>query len=161
MEHDESEKIRLLGILDFQIQEIEEAKLTKGEDEKLEADIRTASHAEHITEGLQTAMAAMDGSERHQGMMDGIAEIRRSLLKNASYDPRFEAMAAKAEALSYELEELRDEISSYADSMSFDGPALDRMQSRLATIEKLKRKYGFSVEDILAFAEKPRRIGRN
>lgn len=154
LEHDESEKMRLLGILDFQIQEIEEAKLTKGEDEKLEADIRMASHAEHITEGLQTAMAAMDGSERRQGMTDGIAEIRRSLLKNASYDPRFEAMAAKAEALSYELEELRDEISSYADGMSFDGPALDRMQSRLATIEKLKRKYGFSVEDILAFAEK-------
>ena len=61
LEHDESEKIRLLGILDFQIQEIEEAKLTKGEDEKLEADIRTASHAEHITEGLQTAMALWTG----------------------------------------------------------------------------------------------------
>lgn len=156
LEKDEGDKAHLLDVLDFQIKEIEEAKLKDGEDEALEEHIRRASHAEHITDGLKTALFILEGGERRAGMVDGIGEIRRSLLKNAAYDDTFSALAEKAETLSYELEELRDELLTYADGMDFDAAALDRMQSRLAAIEKLKRKYGFTVADILRFLAEAR-----
>ena len=56
--------------------------------------------------------------------------------------------------MSYEIEDVHDGLLRYADSFDFDERALDAMQSRLASIEKLKRKYGFTVADILQFLAK-------
>lgn len=156
LERDEGEKARLLGILDFQISEIEEARLKDGEDEELEEKIHRASHAEHITKGLREALFALEGGERQQGMLDAVSLVQRNLEKNAAYDEVFSPLAAKAESISYELESIHDELVTYADSMDFDEAALDKMQSRLAAIEKLKRKYGFTVADIRAFEAKAR-----
>ena len=154
LRHDESEKARMLSILAFQIKEIEGAALKEGEDDELEQKINKASHAEHIKDNLKEAMFALEGSERQPGVIEQIETIHRSLEKASAYDEAFSALAGKVETLSYEIEDVHDGLLRYADSFDFDERALDAMQSRLASIEKLKRKYGFTVADILQFLAK-------
>ncbi|MCH4167238.1 MAG: DNA repair protein RecN [Megasphaera sp.] len=154
LQHDESEKARLLSILDFQIKEIEGAALQPGEDEELERDINKAAHSEHIKNNLRDALFRLEGGERQKGAAEQIEAIHRSLEKASAYDDAFQALAAKVETLSYELEDVHDGMLRYASAFDFDEHALDTMQARLAAIEKLKRKYGFTVTDILAFLAK-------
>ena len=156
LRRDESEKARLLGVLEFQIKEIEGAQLRTGEDDELERSVRTASHAEHIKDMLRESLFCLEGGERQKGVAEQMETIRRSLEKASSYDGAFKSLAEKAEALSYEIEDVHDSLLRYADSFDFDERALDRMQSRLAVIDKLKRKYGLTIEDILAFLAKAR-----
>ena len=154
LRHDESEKARMLSILAFQIKEIEGAALKEGEDDELEQKINKASHAEHIKDNLKEAMFALEGGERQPGVIEQIETIHRSLEKASAYDESFSDLAGKVETLSYEIEDVHDGLLRYADSFDFDERALDAMQSRLASIEKLKRKYGFTVADILQFLAK-------
>ena len=151
---DESEKARLLGILEFQIKEIEGAQLRVGEDEELEQKVRTSSHAEHIKNNLKDSLFCLEGSERQKGVLEQVEIIHRNLEKASAYDTAFRGMAAKIEALTYELEDVHDGLVRYADAFDFDEKALDTMQARLAVIDKLKRKYGITITEILAFLEK-------
>lgn len=154
LQKDEGEKARLLSILDFQIKEIEGAQLKEKEDEELEEAINKASYSEHIKDTLRTALYAFEGGDRQKGMTEQIDEVHRSLEKASAYEPSFAGLAARVETLSYELEDIHDSVARYADTFTFDENALDRMQSRLASIEKLKRKYGFTISDIMTFLKK-------
>lgn len=154
LQKDESEKARLLSILDFQIKEIENAQLKLGEDDELEEQINKSSHAEHIKDNLRTALFAFEGGERQKGIVEQMEEIYRALEKASTYDSTFSTFSKRAESLSYEIEDIHDGVLRYADSFQFDEHALDRMQSRLAAIEKLKRKYGATIDDILSFLQK-------
>lgn len=82
LQKDESEKARLLSILDFQIKEIEQAQLKPGEDDELEEQINKASHSEHIKDNLRTALFAFEGGERQKGIIEQVEEIHRALEKH-------------------------------------------------------------------------------
>lgn len=150
----ESEKARMLSILDFQIKEIEGAHLKEGEDDELEQQVKKASHAEHIKNYLKDSLFALEGGERQKGIIENLELMGRNLSKASAYDDTFQQIAAKIETISYEVEEVHDSLMSYADSFDFDEKALDTMQARLAAIEKLRRKYGATITDILAFLQK-------
>ena len=154
LQRDESEKARLLSILEFQIKEIESAQLRAGEDDELEKKVRMSSHAEHIKNNLKESLFSLEGGERQKGILEQVESMHRSLEKASAYDETFKAISAKVEALTYELEDIHDGLLRYADSFDFDEKALDAMQSRLAGIDKLKRKYGLTIADILAFLDK-------
>ncbi len=154
LQRDESEKARLLSILEFQIKEIEGAQLRVGEDDELERQVRMSSHAEHIKNNLKDSLFSLEGGERQKGILEQVEAVHRNLEKASAYDETFKVMSAKVEALTYELEDIHDGLLRYADSFDFDERALDTMQSRLAVIDKLKRKYGLTIADILAFLEK-------
>lgn len=154
LQRNESEKARLLSILDFQIKEIEGAKLREGEDEELEQRVKKASHAEHIKNYLKDSIFSLEGGERQKGIIEALELMHRNMEKASAYDDVFQHIAAKVETISYEVEEIHDSLMSYADSFDFDENALDAMQARLAAIEKLRRKYGATVADILAFLAK-------
>ena len=154
LQHDEGEKARMTSILDFQIKEIESAQLQIGEDDELEKKVRAASHAEHIKDNLKEAVFCLEGGERQKGIVEQLETIHRCLEKASAYDMAFADLASKVETLSYEVEDVHDGLMRYADSFEFDERALDAMQSRLAAIDKLKRKYGLTIEEILAFLAK-------
>lgn len=154
LRRDEGEKARMLSILAFQIKEIEGAELKEGEDDELEGKINKASHAEHLKDNLRDAIFALEGGERQTGAIEQLETIHRSLEKASTYDDTFSALSGKVETLSYEIEDIHDALLRYADSFDFDEHALDAMQSRMAAIEKLKRKYGVTVADILQFLAK-------
>ena len=124
-------------------------KSKEGEDDELEGKINKASHAEHLKDNLRDAIFALEGGERQTGAIEQLETIHRSLEKASTYDDTFSALSGKVETLSYEIEDIHDALLRYADSFDFDEHALDAMQSRMAAIEKLKRKYGVTVADIL------------
>lgn len=154
LKRNESEKARMLSILEFQIKEIEGANLKEGEDDELEQQVKKASHAEHIKNYLKDSFFALEGGERQRGIIEALELMHRNLEKASAYDETFQKLAAKVETISFEVEEIHDNLTSYADSFDFDEKALDAMQARLAAIEKLRRKYGATVADILAFLAK-------
>ena len=157
LRRDEGEKARMLSILAFQIKEIEGAELKEGEDDELEGKINKASHAEHLKDNLRDAIFSLEGGERQTGAIEQVEAIHRSLEKASTYDDTFSALSGKVETLSYEIEDIHDALLRYADSFDFDERALDAMQSRMAAIEKLKRKYGVTVADILQFLAKAKK----
>lgn len=151
LQHDEGEKARMAGVLEFQIKEIESAQLRAGEDDELEQKVRAAAHAEHIKDNLKESVFCLEGSERQKGIIEQLEAVHRCLEKASAYDNAFAELSSKVESLSYEIEDVHDGLMRYADSFDFDESALDKMQSRLAAIDKLKRKYGLTIEEILAF----------
>lgn len=154
LQQDDQEKERMLGVLDFQIKEIEDAKLKKGEDEELEEKINRLSHAEKIKDTLRTLLYLLNGGERQSGIVEQLGELRQQLGHGGAYDELFSKIGGKAETICYEIEEIHDSLTEYADSFAFDEHELDAMQGRLAAIEKLKRKYGFTIDEIEAFLQK-------
>ena len=157
LQRNESEKARMLSVLAFQIKEIEDAQLKPGEDDELEQQVRKASHAEHIKDTLRSALFSLEGGERQKGIIEQLETLRRDLEKSSAYEGEFQPLAAKVESLSYDVEEVHDRLQRYADDFEFDEQALDRMQSRLAAMDKLKRKYGVTIADILAFLAKAKK----
>lgn len=151
LQHDAGEKARMAGILEFQIKEIESAQLRPGEDEELEKKVRAASHAEHIKDNLKESVFCLEGGERQKGIVEQLEVMHRCLEKASAYDTAFADLAAKVESLSYEVEDVHDGLMRYADSFEFDERTLDAMQSRLSVIDKLKRKYGLTIGEILEF----------
>lgn len=151
LQHDEGEKARMAGVLEFQIKEIESAQLRAGEDDELEQKVRAAAHAEHIKDNLKESVFCLEGGERQKGIIEQLEAVHRCLEKASAYDNAFSELSSKVESLSYEIEDVHDGLMRYADSFDFDESALDKMQSRLAAIDKLKRKYGLTIEEILAF----------
>lgn len=154
MRHDEAEKKHMLSILDFQIKEIEEAKLKSGEDNELEDKINRLSHAEKIKNSLRDILILFDGSERRPGIMQQMGEMKHLFSHAAAYDTIFKNMGDKTETITYEMEDIHDELLQYAEAFTFDEQELDVMQSRLALIEKLKRKYGSTIDEIMSFLKR-------
>ena len=103
---------------------------------------------------MKEAVFCLEGGERQKGIVEQLETIHRCLEKASAYDTAFDDLASKVETLSYEVEDVHDGLMRYADSFEFDERALDAMQSRLAAIDKLKRKYGLTIEEILAFLAK-------
>lgn len=153
LSHDESEKARLLSVLDFQIKEIEKHNLKIGEDEALEKKVRLAAKGEHIKNNMRELVYTFDGSDRQAGVLEQAETVQRLLGKMGTYEPLFQQVEARWETLVYELKDVYESLVTYADDVEFDEQALDAMQERLAKMEKLKRKYGPSIEDILAFLQ--------
>lgn len=156
MKKDDSEKARLMSVLHFQIAEISDARLKEGEDDDLEDKINRLSHAEKIKDSLRHMVYLLDGTDRHPGIVEQLSQLRTDLERSSSYDEAFREQGSKAETLSYEIEDIRDTLSQYADEFNFDENELDALQGRLATIEKLKRKYGYSIVKIQEFLQQAR-----
>lgn len=151
---DESEKIRRKETLEYQIKEISRAKLQPGEDEDLEARRTLLRNAEKISDSLQSAYAFFNGGHSGEGAMSLLEQARGEL----SHAGRFLDSAADLsdrirEPLSL-LEDINAEIDDLKESLHYSDEEMDRVEDRLEILKKLKRKYGSTIEEIIAFAEK-------
>ncbi len=150
---DEGEKLRLQQTLHDQIAEIERAQLTPGEDETLEARRKTLQNAEKLTLALQSAVGALYGDESSDGAAGLIAEAARALSRVSRYSDDLAASAKQVEELSYCVQDAADELRALLDDLTYSGEELEQIESRLDALHRLKRKYGATVEDVLAFYE--------
>ena len=139
-----------LDMLRWQDQEIESAKLQVGEDDRLDEEIRKLSHAEKISDSVQTAYGLLANDSRSGlGVLSAIAGVKKALDDVARYDDSLsnaQKMVADAEI---SLQEASYEIRDYGESMDFSPQRLDQLQSRMDTIDKLRKKYGATVADVL------------
>ncbi len=145
-----------IDLLRFQIEEIEQAALQDGEDEQLTAERSRLANAEKLAALTGAAIAGLEGSDDQPGASEQLAEISRNLSELARIDGSLEASEQTANDLRFVLEDLVRSVRQYRDEIEFDPVRLDDVESRLTEIGRLKRKYGDTIEDVLAFASKAR-----
>ena len=145
---DEKEKQRKLDLLRYQLNEIQEAKLVNGEEEKLEEKHKIIANSEKIAKNLSEASMAVG-----ENTIDSIGTAVRALEKIEEIDKKYSQKVEELRNVYYELEEISRDINEYNDEMEFDEQEREKVETRLDTIYDLKRKYGNNIEEILNYAE--------
>ena len=153
---DEGEKLRLQESLQYQIDELERANLQPGEDEALEAQQRKLQHAEKLMNGLNSAVDALYGDESSQGAADLLDQALQALSGVSRFDPALSDYAEKVQQLVYGAQDAAQELREYRDSLSDWGEDAEHVGERLDLIHKLRRKYGATCEQMLAYLESAR-----
>jgi DNA repair protein RecN (Recombination protein N) len=147
---DPRELARRTELLRFQVAEIERAAPRPGEIEELEAQLRAAEHAETIARAAASAVGALR-DEAGAGETLGTAE--RELLTAAQHDERFAPYADRAAGLAAEAAELARDVAAAADDVELDPATREAVEERLTLLYDLRRKYGDTLEAVVAFGE--------
>lgn len=147
---DEAQRSRMMDMLDFQIQEISAAELKEGEEENLIADKTRMLNAEKIAVNLETAKETLSHSST--SAMEALAKCQKALSELSRMDERFQKIENSVNDAYYTLEDASYELSA-AETVEFNEFELNRIEDRLAQLKSLKRKYGATVEDVLAFLQ--------
>jgi DNA repair protein RecN (Recombination protein N) len=147
---DAHELARRVELLRHQVDEITTPRPLPGEDAALEAQLRAAEHAELIARSAAEAVAALrdDG-----GAGDALAGVERGLAAGAQHDERFAPLAERAAALAAESAELARDVAAAADEVELDPASRAAAEERLALLYDLRRKYGDSLEAVIAFGD--------
>ncbi len=146
-----------IDLLSYQVQEIDEAGLSPDEEEALESERRRLANAETLMSeaaALETLLSEGDGET--PAALDVLGQAIAHLQKLSHLDPDLEPLAGQAETLFEGVSDLAREISSYGAGLEFDPARLAEVEERLALIYHLKRKYGDTIAEILAFGEQAR-----
>lgn len=154
----ESEKNREMDLLQYEVQEIKEAALRTGEEEELEAQYKRLNNARKILSHLNE-IKELTGFEENQSAGSNISRALRSFHDIIEYD---DALAEQQELLATVEDLLSDfsrSVSSYIETMEFEGEAFEEIEERLNLIHKLEAKYGTSIEEVLeSLKEKEERL---
>ena len=145
---DEKEKQRKLDLLRYQANEITEANLKIGEEEKLEEKRKIIANSEKIAKSLQDADIALG-----ENTIDLIGKAIKSLEKIESIDTKYEKTVSELKNVYYEIQEISRDISCFNDDVEFNEQEIEETESRLDNIYNLKRKYGNNIEEILKYKE--------
>ena len=150
---DEGEKLRRMETLKFQIAEIEKAGLEPGEDEELEARRKILQNSEKLSDGLDEAVECLYGGDDSDGAAALLSQAERALAKLSRFTDAFAAVHEKVSDLMYQVQDAAEEVRDARDDLSYSADELERIESRLDTIHKLRRKYGVTCADILQYLE--------
>ncbi len=150
---DESEKLRRVEALRFQIDEIQRADLHSGEDEELESRRKVLQNAEKLTDGLVRAVSALYGDDDRDGASGLISEAAQALAKISRYDDGLAEIQNRISDLMYSVQDAAEELRDRLDAFAYSGEELEQIESRLDVIHRLRRKYGNTVDDILDYLE--------
>ena len=148
---DESEKLRRVENLRYQIEEIQRAELTSGEDEELENRRKVLQNSEKLMDGLAKSVSALYGDDDREGAAGLVSEATHALSKITRYDDRLASLHDRISELMYAVQDAAEELRDQMDTLSYSGDELEQIESRLDVIHRLKRKYGGSVDEILAY----------
>ncbi|BAP85560.1 DNA repair protein RecN [Paucilactobacillus hokkaidonensis JCM 18461] len=144
-----------LDMLQFQVKEIEAANLQLGEDTELESERDRLNHFQQINTSLQMAATVLNGDDNGSAL-DSIAEAMTALQEISHFDDTYSKLSEAISSSYYALQDSATDVTRELDSLEFDDTRLDEVETRLATIADLERKYGDSVEQILDYYEKIR-----
>jgi len=147
---DPRELARRVELLRHQVDEITAAAPRDGEDAELEAGLRAAAHAETIARAAADTVAAL---RDEAGAGDALGVAERSLRAAAAHDDRFAVLADRASALAAEAAELARDVADAAEGVDLDPASRAAAEERLALLYDLRRKYGESIEAVIAFGE--------
>lgn len=137
--------------LKFAVDEIAKANVQAGEDEQLAEQIRTISSFEQIHDALSLATDLLHGSDAGSSLLGSLHQAGRQIALAAKGDANLTEYHQRLESSSIELEDIYESLRDYLSTMSFSQMELDQMQGRLALLQRLKKKYGHSLEAMLAF----------
>jgi len=150
LQADESGRAKEIDFLRFEIGEIEAAALTEGEDEKLEEQYRRMTEGKKIAEAAAEVLSLLSADG---GAAELTARAIRSLASSAGFDRELSGLNDQLYDIDSLLGDFNRELSSYAESLSFDEAEFARVEERLNQINHLKSKYGNTISAILAYQE--------
>lgn len=153
---DEAEKQRKIDLLQYQVQEIEDAGLTAGEEQTLENRRKVLSNASAIRDRLAQSYALLSGSDDAAGAVDLLGEASNAVDAAAQLDPALTAAAGQLLDLYYNAKDVAADLIGRLDTYDTNDAELDEVEQRLNLLYRLKRKYGSTVEDVIAFGQKAR-----
>jgi DNA repair protein RecN (Recombination protein N) len=157
----EQERAREIEFLRYAVDEIGKAKLKRGEEAELEAEERLLAQHEKLYgavdqayEALASGASGVPGGEGPAaGGLAGLRHLRASLESAVAIDPGLADLSRRADDAYYELEDIAGSLRGYRGGLKYNPERLEEIETRLADLHKLKKKYGSSIEDILARAE--------
>lgn len=153
---DEAEKQRRIDLLSYQVQEIEEAGLTAGEEQTLESRRKVLANASTIRDRVAKAHALLSGDDDTPGAVDLLGEASNAMDTAAQLDESLSGVSGTLMDLYYSAKDAAAELIDRLDAYDTNDADLDEIEQRLDLLYRLKRKYGDTVEDIIAFGQKAR-----
>ena len=153
---DEGEKQRKIDLLSYQVQEIEDASLTAGEEETLAARRKVLANASTIRDRIAQCYALLSGGDEAAGAVDLLGEASNAASDAAQLDEALSGAASQLTDLYYTAKDVAADLVGRLDAYETNDAELDEIEQRLDLLYKLKRKYGDTVEDVIAFGQKAR-----
>lgn len=154
---DESEKQRRIDLLSYQVQEIDDAGLTAGEEQTLESRRKVLANASTIRDRIAQCYALLSGGDEAPGAVDLLGEASNAVDAAAQLDGELSVGAGQLLDLYYTAKDVAADLIGRLDAYDTNDAELDEIEQRIDLIYKLRRKYGDTVEDILAFGERARK----
>ena len=153
---DEAEKQRKIDLLSYQVQEIEDAGLTAGEEQTLESRRKILANASAIRDKIAQSYALLSGDDESSGAVDLLGEASHAIDTAAQLDDALAAASSQLLDLYYNAKDVAADLIGRLDAYDTNDAELDEIEQRLDLIYKLKRKYGDTVEDVIAFGQSAR-----
>jgi DNA repair protein RecN (Recombination protein N) len=150
-ERDEQDRLRMADLWSFQKKEIEAARLQPGEDQKLATEKRVLANAEKLYSAATAAYQAL--YEDDAAALTNISAARKQLEELARFDTKFLEALASLESAKAAIEDVSATVRDYADGIDASPERLAEVEDRLAFIDRLKRKYGSTVDEVIAYGE--------
>ena len=148
---DEDAYARELDLLRFQVSEIESAQLKPDEEPELEQAFQRATHSARLAELAAEARQLID--DREPSVSELTSELGRALQEMAGIDAGAESLLAEQSLLSGQLADLGTAVTDYAERLSLDPAQMKQVEERYNLVQTLKRKYGSTLAEVLAFGE--------
>lgn len=160
MNTDEADRQNRIELLNFAVNEIDEAKLKRNEDEELQAEENRLSSFEKLYGDIDTINTLFEGNGDGSGILSLFRKISNTMPHAAAMDKNLESLESRIQSAFYEVEDISQECRRYAQELTFDPERLEQVQERLVQISKLKKKYASSpnstLQDVLDYAENAR-----
>lgn len=157
MTMDESEKLRRMEMLKYQIAEIEKAQLEAGEDEALEDRRKLLQNAEKLSDAIHTAVDCLYGGDDTDGAVALLSQAERELSRLTRFTDSYDSIRERITDLMYQVQDTAEELRGAKDDLSYSAGELDQIESRLDIIHRLRKKYGATCVDILTYLENARK----
>ena len=153
---DEAEKARKMDTLTYQIAELERAELKEGEDEELAGRRDLLRNSGRIMDAVERACYALNGGDSSDGAVSLLADAQGELQSAGRVSGQLAELGEKAAEVRYAVEDLAERLRDLRDGFDFSPGELDRIEGRLDTIHRLRKKYGSSVTEMLEYLERCR-----
>ena len=150
---DEQQRLSRIDLLTYQIAELEDADVTEGEYDALTAEKTALQNREKIAKELIAARIALDGDDDADGALRMLDDASASLISAARYLPSLEGASDRLSAALYELQDVSRELENALDDIDTDPGRLEEIEERLDLLYRLRRKYGDSESEMIAYLE--------
>ena len=156
---DPKERQRLADLYSYQINEIDSSDIYIGEDAELNEKRMILANSVKITESLNASRSIISGDDYSDSSVTDMLSSVKSLLSSiAPYSEEYAGILSRVEEVFYVIEDIASDIRSAADKVVFDKSELEETEERINNINRLKRKYGSDIEQILEYADNTRRL---
>jgi len=155
LRQDERERARRIDLLTYQVEEIAAAKLSSGETDDLEQERRRLANAEQLAElSNEILMLLSGGDDERAGALDALGAAEQAMARLAKVDPDAGSLGEQLGEATALLDDLARELGRYRDGIEFNPRRLQQVEERLHLIHMLQRKYGDTIEEVLAYGER-------